>query len=74
MQSFDVILGPVGQSQEDVPPEDTSPAIEKVYQGEDGHWTITDVSGLKLGVRWRIDEDGYDISRGQCIHSRRHSR
>jgi mannosidase alpha-like ER degradation enhancer 1 len=54
----------MGQRQDDLPPEDLSPAADKVYQDQDGHWTITDVSGLKLGVRWRLDEDGYDISKG----------
>lgn len=61
IQAFDVVLGPVGQEMDDLPPEDASPSIEKVYQDQDGHWVITDVTGLKLGVRWRLDGQGYDI-------------
>lgn len=74
VQSFDVILGPVNQTQMDAPPEDSSPSTDKVYQDQDGHWVITDVQGLKLGVRWRLDGRGYDIVKSEstfrCLDSR----
>lgn len=69
-----MILGPIDQKQTDAPPEDASPSTEKVYQDEDGHWVITDVKGLKLGVRWRIDSKGYDIVRSESWPRRRDSR
>ena len=62
-----MILGPLGQSQDDVPPEDISPSAEKVYQSPEGDWTITDVSGLKLAIRWKLDGSGYDISKSELI-------
>lgn len=64
-QSFDVILGPINQVPTDTPPEDPSPSTDKVYQDHDGHWVITDVQGLKLGVRWRVDGQGYDIVKSE---------
>jgi hypothetical protein len=60
-----VILGPLGQSQDEVPPEDPSPSDDKVCQDSEGDWTITDVSGLKLAVRWKLDGTGYDISKSK---------
>lgn len=66
-QAFDVVLGPLEQDQADVPPEDPSPSEEKVYQDSEGHWVITDVKGLKLGVRWRLDGKGYDIVKSMSI-------
>ena len=36
---------------------------DKVYQdGSTGDFVITDVDGLKLGVRWRFDGEGYDVA------------
>ena len=64
-----MILGPLGQSQDDVPPEDISPSAEKVYQSAEGDWTITDVSGLKLAIRWKLDGSGYDISKSELAPS-----
>lgn len=60
-----MILGPVNQTQTDVPPEDSSPSTDKVYQDHDGHWVITDVQGLKLGIRWRLDGQGYDVVKSE---------
>jgi hypothetical protein len=60
-----VILGPLGQNPDEVPPEDVSPSEEKVYQTPEGDWMITDVSGLKLAVRWKLDGTGYDISKSE---------
>lgn len=64
-----MILGPLGQSQDDVPPEDISPSAEKVYQSAESDWTITDVSGLKLAIRWKLDGSGYDISKSELAPS-----
>ncbi|WVN90106.1 uncharacterized protein L203_105341 [Cryptococcus depauperatus CBS 7841] len=58
--SFDITLTP---SDRDPSPEDSSPSLEKVYQNTStGDYVIRDIDGLHLGVRWRLDGKGYDIS------------
>lgn len=64
LQAFDVLLAPPEQHNGREPvAEDLSPSSEKVHRDEmSGDWIIADVDGLKLGVRWRFDGRGYDVS------------
>ncbi|KAK4689097.1 hypothetical protein P7C73_g1006, partial [Tremellales sp. Uapishka_1] len=62
--SFDIVLSPSNTSHsEEVPKEDPSPPSSKVYRDEPtGDFVISDIDGLRLGVRWRFDGRGYDVS------------
>jgi mannosidase alpha-like ER degradation enhancer 1 len=62
-QSIDIVLTPINMtSPADYPPEDPDPSPSKLWQNPiTGTWTITDVTGLRLGARWRYDNTGYDI-------------
>lgn len=50
-----------------LPSEDAAPSANKVFRDDNGDFIIADVDGLKLGVRWRFDGSGYDISNSALI-------
>ncbi|WVQ93882.1 hypothetical protein IAU59_000960 [Kwoniella sp. CBS 9459] len=62
--AFEIVLSPLNSSDPtQVPPEDPSPGPSKVTQDPStGDYVITDIEGLRLGVRWRFDGKGYDVS------------
>ncbi|ORY31990.1 glycoside hydrolase [Naematelia encephala] len=62
--SVDIYLFPLDSSDQSPPPlEDTSPSSDKVSRDEHtGDFTIHKVDGLRLTVRWRLDNKGYDVS------------
>nr|XP_018266555.1 uncharacterized protein I303_00530 [Kwoniella dejecticola CBS 10117]OBR88713.1 hypothetical protein I303_00530 [Kwoniella dejecticola CBS 10117] len=62
--TFEIVLSPLDSNNATaVPPEDPSPGPNKVNQDPlTGHYQITDVEGLRLGVRWRFDGKGYDVA------------
>ncbi|OCF41757.1 hypothetical protein I317_04461 [Kwoniella heveanensis CBS 569] len=62
--AFEIVLSPLNTSDpSQVPPEDPSPGPNKVTQDSlTGDYVITDIEGLRLGVRWRFDGQGYDVS------------
>lgn len=64
MKSFGMILAPLNVSADDpLPPEDPAPTADKLHQDvETGNFWIHDIEGLRLGVRWRYDNKGYDVS------------
>lgn len=45
-----------------LPPHDASPSAAKVSQRDDGDWEIKEIEGLRLGCRWRLDGNGYDVT------------
>nr|XP_019014344.1 uncharacterized protein I206_00426 [Kwoniella pini CBS 10737]OCF53125.1 hypothetical protein I206_00426 [Kwoniella pini CBS 10737] len=61
--AFEIVLSPLDASKSTaVPPEDPSPGPSKVDQDSmTGDYHITDIEGLRLGVRWRFDGKGYDV-------------
>lgn len=63
-KSFGMILAPLNVSADDpLPPEDPAPTADKLHQDvETGNFWIHDIEGLRLGVRWRYDNKGYDVS------------
>ncbi len=63
-QSFDISIAPIDLNATQ-PVEDASPSPSKVFRNDDGNLVVADVDGLKIGVRWRLDGKGYDISNGQ---------
>lgn len=46
----------------DLAPVDPSPSLSKVWQDVSGEYVIANSEGLRLGVRWRFDNRGYDVS------------
>ncbi|WVF66261.1 hypothetical protein IAT40_001001 [Kwoniella sp. CBS 6097] len=62
--AFEIVLSPLNTSDPtQVPPEDPSPGPSKVTQDPStGDYVITDIEGLRLGIRWRFDGRGYDVS------------
>lgn len=72
-QSFEIHLSSANSSDpDDLPPADLSPSKEKVYRDDVGSYVIADSTGLRLGVRWRLDAKGYDVTNSrsafQWIH------
>ena len=62
-QSSEIVLTPLNETDSDaVSQEDPSPAPSKVWQDDRGDHIIADVNGLRLRVRWRLDNKGYDVS------------
>lgn len=63
VQSFDIVLTPLNATDQEVPPEDPAPSASKVRRDEaTGDFVVADVSGLRLSVRWRLDNRGYDVA------------
>ncbi|WVQ80984.1 hypothetical protein IAT38_003091 [Cryptococcus sp. DSM 104549] len=61
--AFDVVLSPLNDTDSAASPEDPSPGPGKVQQDPTtGDYVITNIEGLRLGVRWRLDGKGYDVS------------
>lgn len=60
IQAFDIVLtSPFNETF----PEDPSPGSDKVYQNTTtGDYVISNITGIRLGVRWRLDGQGYDVS------------
>ncbi|OXC59323.1 hypothetical protein AYX13_07129, partial [Cryptococcus neoformans] len=49
-------------------PEDPSPGSDKVYQNTTtGDYVINNITGIRLGVRWRLDGQGYDVSSSKAF-------
>jgi mannosidase alpha-like ER degradation enhancer 1 len=64
--SFEIVLAPAGAGADfALPAHDASPGLGKVYQTAEGDWVITDIDGLRLGVRWRMDGFGYDVTNSE---------
>ncbi|WWC97244.1 hypothetical protein V866_004123 [Kwoniella sp. B9012] len=61
--AFEIVLSPLNVTDPSaVPPEDPSPGPSKVEQDlATGDYLISDIEGLRLGVRWRFDGKGYDV-------------
>ncbi|OXH23230.1 carbohydrate binding protein [Cryptococcus neoformans] len=58
--AFDIVLTPTSN---EALPEDPSPGPDKVYQNmTTGDYVISNITGIRLGVRWRLDGQGYDVS------------
>lgn len=61
--AFELVLTPANMDPDSPPPpHDAAPSITKVFQKDDGDWEITDIEGLRLGCRWRLDRHGYDVT------------
>lgn len=61
--AFELVLTPANHGPDSpLPPHDASPSLSKVYQKDDGDWVIADIEGLRLGCRWRLDGNGYDVT------------
>ncbi|WVW81609.1 hypothetical protein I302_103604 [Kwoniella bestiolae CBS 10118] len=62
--AFEIVLSPLNVTDPTaVPPEDPSPGPSKVEQDlATGDYVISDIEGLRLGVRWRFDGRGYDVA------------
>ncbi|WRT63472.1 uncharacterized protein IL334_000377 [Kwoniella shivajii] len=62
--AFEIVLSPLNTTDlNSAPPEDPSPGPSKVAQDAlTGDYHITDIEGLRLGVRWRFDGKGYDVA------------
>lgn len=64
--SIELVLVPAGAPPDSpLPAHDPSPGTNKVYQNEEGDWVISDIDGLRVGVRWRADGRGYDVVTGE---------
>jgi hypothetical protein len=81
-QSFDIVLTPLNATDQEVPPEDPAPSASKVRRDDaTGDFVVADVSGLRLSVRWRLDNRGYDVASSEsaliacsvCDMPRRHA-
>lgn len=59
-QSFDIVLTPSESAE--IPPEDSSPSPDKVFRIENGDFVIKNITGLRLRVRNRLDNVGYDVT------------
>ncbi len=61
---MEIFLSPSNStSHAGLPPKDPSPSLSKVWQDDaTGDFVIADSDGLHLGVRWRLDNKGYDVS------------
>ena len=61
---MEIVLSPLNATDSaKLPPEDLSPSTSKVWQDyPTGDFIIARTEGLRLGVRWRFDNKGYDIS------------
>ncbi|WVR03311.1 hypothetical protein IAU60_000302 [Kwoniella sp. DSM 27419] len=62
--AFEIVLTPSnGTDGSKAPPEDPSPGLDKVHQdSKTGDYIVTNIDGLRLGVRWRFDGTGYDVA------------
>jgi len=62
VQSVDIVLSPL-DSQSQTPPADHAPSPSKVrHDTMTGDFVISDVDGLHLTLRWRFDNQGYEVA------------
>lgn len=66
-QTFDLVLSPLGHTGEP-PPEDNSPSQEKVARDSNtGDFYIHQIDGIRLSVRWKHDNSGYDVATSELF-------
>ena len=61
--SFEVVLAATNATSTTIPPEGQHSLVGKVHRDDpSGALVISDVQGVILNVRWRLDGTGYDVS------------
>lgn len=69
-KAMEIVLSPtIDTDPADLPPADPSPSLSKVWQDASGDFVIADSEGIRLGVRWRFDNNGYDVSSSMFLPS-----
>ena len=61
---MEIVLSPLNTTDPaNIPTEDKSPSLSKVWQDKTtGDFLVADTEGLRLGIRWRFDNKGYEVS------------